>query len=101
MGYYCWFLVRGMPVRDDSGQIVRWFGTCTDIEDQKHIEHALRESREELVVDIDEQRRIEEALRESQERASVLMNSSFIGITGLGSQAESDPRPGYGILHCG
>src|SRR6266852_7070483 len=31
-GRYRWFLARGMPVRDDAGQIVKWFGTSTDIE---------------------------------------------------------------------
>jgi PAS domain S-box-containing protein len=46
-------------VHDNAGQIVKWFGTCTDI---------------------DEQKRTEEALRQSQERASVLMNASMIGI---------------------
>ncbi|MGA9383301.1 MAG: PAS domain S-box protein, partial [Phormidium sp.] len=34
-GTYRWYLGRGLPVRDKHGQIVRWFGTCTDIEDQK------------------------------------------------------------------
>jgi PAS domain S-box-containing protein len=34
-GTYHWYLGRGLPVRDKDGQIVRWFGTCTDIEDQK------------------------------------------------------------------
>lgn len=30
-----WFLSRGVPMRDESGEIVRWFGTSTDIHDQK------------------------------------------------------------------
>ncbi|WP_444544559.1 PAS domain S-box protein [Reticulibacter mediterranei] len=59
-GEYRWFLVRGMPMRDDTGQIIKWCGTCTDIEEQK---------------------RIEQALRESQERTSSLMNSTIIGVT--------------------
>jgi len=37
-GLYRWFLARAMPVRDDTGQIVKWFGTCTDIDDQKRTE---------------------------------------------------------------
>ena len=41
-GVYRWFLGRALPIRDDSGQIVRWFGTCTDIEDQKQAEAHLR-----------------------------------------------------------
>ena len=37
-----WHLGRSEPMRDDSGAIVRWFGTCTDIEDQKRVEAELR-----------------------------------------------------------
>jgi PAS domain S-box-containing protein len=37
-GAYRWFLVRGAPVRDEIGRIVTWFGTCTDIEEQKWAE---------------------------------------------------------------
>jgi two-component system phosphate regulon sensor histidine kinase PhoR len=32
---YRWFLVKGHPLIDDAGQVVAWFGTSTDIEDQK------------------------------------------------------------------
>lgn len=35
-GGYRWFLVRAVPFRDEEGNIVKWFGTLTDIEDQKH-----------------------------------------------------------------
>lgn len=41
-GGYRWQLGRALPVRDAAGQIVRWFGTCTDIDDQKRIAEALR-----------------------------------------------------------
>ena len=34
-GEYRWFLARALPVRDSGGQIIRWYGTCTDIHDQK------------------------------------------------------------------
>ncbi len=43
-GNYRWFLGRGLPQRDDSGAILRWFGTCTDIDDAKRIADALAES---------------------------------------------------------
>ncbi|GHO72426.1 hypothetical protein KSD_01970 [Ktedonobacter sp. SOSP1-85] len=49
-GSYRWFLARAMPVRDEAGQVVKWFGTCTDIDDQKRVEQQLKESREELRV---------------------------------------------------
>ncbi|GAB3629942.1 hypothetical protein GCM10027419_47990 [Pandoraea terrae] len=34
-GVYRWFLARGLPAKDVDGNLVKWFGTCTDIEDQK------------------------------------------------------------------
>lgn len=41
-GAYRWFLDRALPLRDRTGQILRWFGTCTDIDEQKHAEDARR-----------------------------------------------------------
>ncbi len=43
-GAYRWHLVRALPVKDSSGRVVRWYGTSTDIHDQKQAEEALRES---------------------------------------------------------
>jgi PAS domain S-box-containing protein len=43
-GEYHWFKTRGVPIRDPQGKIVYWFGTCTDIEDVKRLEAALREA---------------------------------------------------------
>src|SRR5712692_9622591 len=45
-GEYRWFLVRTVPLRDEQGKIVKWYGTSTDIEDRKRAEEALRESEE-------------------------------------------------------
>jgi two-component system, LuxR family, sensor kinase FixL len=41
-GEYRWLLTRAVPLRDASGGIVRWYGTSTDIEDQKRTEEAWR-----------------------------------------------------------
>ncbi|WP_312435256.1 ATP-binding protein [Janthinobacterium sp.] len=41
-GSYRWVLGRALPVHADDGSIVRWMGTCTDIDDQKHAEDELR-----------------------------------------------------------
>jgi PAS domain S-box-containing protein len=40
-GQYRWHLGRAVPLRDSSGKIVRWYGTCTDIHDRKVAEEAL------------------------------------------------------------
>ena len=44
-GRYRWFLVRGLPLHDAAGRIVRWYGTNTDIEDRKLAEEALQDAR--------------------------------------------------------
>ena len=42
-GQYRWALLRALPLRDDSGKILRWYGVSTDIEDRKQVELALSE----------------------------------------------------------
>jgi PAS domain S-box-containing protein len=37
-GEYRWHIDRGLPLRDAQGRVTHWFGTCTDIEDQKRAE---------------------------------------------------------------
>jgi PAS domain S-box-containing protein len=39
---YRWFLIRSNPLKDESGNILKWYGTCADIEDRKRGEEALR-----------------------------------------------------------
>lgn len=43
-GVHRWFLSRSAPLRDPDGRVSRWFGTTTDIDDQKCTLEALRES---------------------------------------------------------
>ncbi|OAI57523.1 hypothetical protein AYO50_01420, partial [Acidobacteria bacterium SCGC AG-212-P17] len=52
-GRYRWFLMRGVPVHDAAGNIVKWFGTCTDIDDLKRAEQKLQESEARLRLQID------------------------------------------------
>ena len=47
-GVYRWFLIRAEPFRDESGKIVRWYGTSTDIDDRKRAEEALQSSERNL-----------------------------------------------------
>ena len=47
-GQYRWVLGRALPVRDDSGRIIRWMGTCTDIHESKLAQEALQRSEESL-----------------------------------------------------
>jgi PAS domain S-box-containing protein len=74
---YRWHLGRALPVRNGEGRIVRWFGTCTDIHDQKLAEERLREMNATL-----EQRVAERtaALRESEERFRSAFEFASIGM---------------------
>jgi PAS domain S-box-containing protein len=47
-GAYRWHIARALPVRDDAGRIVRWVGTCVDIDDQKQAQAVLKSSRARL-----------------------------------------------------
>lgn len=43
-GEYRWFLSRALPIRDEEGRIRRWFGTNTDITEERDLAEALREA---------------------------------------------------------
>src|SRR3984893_2809395 len=47
-GKYRWWLIRNVPLRDELGNIVKWYGTAVDIEDRKRAEEALREAQANL-----------------------------------------------------
>ena len=81
-GVYRWTLGRALPLRDLSGAIVRWVGTCTDIEDTKQAAEVLARSRAELerlvedrtaalMREVDERRKAEEALRQGEKLQAI------------------------------
>ncbi|MDB5328409.1 MAG: domain S-box-containing protein, partial [Phycisphaerales bacterium] len=66
-GKYAWFLSRAMPIHNEAGRVVRWFGTNTDINRQREVEEALRFSEEHLRHARDDA----ESAREQAEAANV------------------------------
>src|SRR5215831_17388360 len=46
-GSYRWFLIRANPLRD-AGNILKWYGTCIDIDDRKKVEEALQSNERSL-----------------------------------------------------
>jgi len=81
-GQYRWFLARGVPLRGTDGQIVRWYGTNTDIEDRKHAEEELQRLSGELLQSQDEERRrISRDLHDStgQDLAALTADLSQLG----------------------
>jgi PAS domain S-box-containing protein len=47
-GNYRWFLSRALPIRNEAGEVIRWFGTNTDVTEQIEAERALRDLNESL-----------------------------------------------------
>jgi PAS domain S-box-containing protein len=52
-GQYRWFLVRYNPLRDERGDVLRWYASATDIDDRKQAEEALRASEQSLRLVVD------------------------------------------------
>ena len=47
-GVFRWFLIRVEPLRDQTGKVIRWYGTSTDIQELKQTEEKLRDDEREL-----------------------------------------------------
>src|SRR6266478_5247085 len=80
-GAYRWFLIRVEPLQEESGEILRWYGTNTDIEDRKRTEEKLREDEREI-------RRITDAIPQTiavlnPSGVPIYANQAFLDLTGL------------------
>ncbi|MFH0953735.1 MAG: PAS domain-containing protein [Verrucomicrobiota bacterium] len=69
-GIYRWFKTRAVAVRDGEGRIVKWFGTNTDIDDQRRAAEELQRHREHLEEMVAERTA---ALRESEAKYRALV----------------------------
>src|SRR6267378_2433542 len=80
-GAYRWFLWRYIPVRDEQGQIVRWYVTGTDIDDRKRAEDRMRNETLALREDIDHASMFEEIVGSSPALQRVLSQVSKVAHT--------------------
>ncbi len=71
-GVFRWFLTRIRPVRDGDGKIVRWFGTNTNINEQRELRQSLIEVRQELEI------RVKERTAELEQKASELLQKATL-----------------------
>jgi formate hydrogenlyase transcriptional activator len=71
-GSYRWFLVRYNPLRDDDGNIIRWYATGTDIHDRKQAEERMRDENLALREQIDQAFMFEEIVGSSAALQSVV-----------------------------
>jgi PAS domain S-box-containing protein len=53
-GCYRWFRARAVPIRDLEGNILKWYGTCSDIQDSKLLEQSIRDNAIELERIVDD-----------------------------------------------
>jgi formate hydrogenlyase transcriptional activator len=71
-GSYRWFLVRYNPVRDDQGEVRRWYAACTDIEDRKQAEERLQRENAALREELNQVSIFEEIVGSSEPLRKVL-----------------------------
>ncbi len=80
-GEYRWFQISAAPVHDEHGNLVRWYGINTDIDDRKRAEQKLQQNEEDL-------RTITDAIRQSivvlaPDGTTIYANRVALDITGL------------------
>jgi len=80
-GKFRWFLFRLNPLKDERGQITRWYGTATDIEDRKQDENRLQHENAALREEIDETSMFEEIVGTSPALQTVLSRISKVAPT--------------------
>lgn len=89
-GTYRWFLGQGIPLKNEQGQVTRWFGTCTDIDQQKQIE-----------VERLQLLKQEQAAREAAERANRIKDE-FLAVISHELRTPLNPILGWSkLLHGG
>ena len=72
-GVYRWWLIRGSPMLGVNGEILKWFGTCTDIEEIKLAEAAMQGANDLLEQRVAERTAaLQESERRERERAQEL-----------------------------
>ena len=74
-GRFRWVLGRAQAIRDDGGHIIRWYGTCTDVDEIVQAREVLARSREALALEVADRTAelmmAEEQLRQSQKMEAV------------------------------
>ena len=80
-GQYRWFLVRSSPLRDEQGNVLKWFGSLTDIEDRKQAEERLRNENVVLREEIDTGAMFDEIVGSSAALQAVLAKVAKVAPT--------------------
>ncbi len=95
-GSFRWYLSRAVPVSDEAGRVIKWYGTSTDVDDRKQAEKALQRSRDELEIKIQERTAelvmLLEDLEKSRDELRKLASELFLA-------EERERKRIAGILH--
>ncbi|MBD2341366.1 PAS domain-containing protein [Calothrix sp. FACHB-156] len=82
-GSYRWHLILGLPLKDEQEQVMKWFGTCTDIHDQKELE-----------IERDRILQLEQVARNEAERANRIKDE-FLAILSHELRSPLNPILGW------
>ncbi|BAY27991.1 multi-sensor hybrid histidine kinase [Calothrix sp. NIES-2100] len=82
-GSYRWHLILGLPLKDEQGRVMKWFGTCTDIHDQKELE-----------IERDRILQLEQVARNEAERANRIKDE-FLAILSHELRSPLNPILGW------
>ncbi|MGC2185645.1 MAG: PAS domain S-box protein [Terriglobales bacterium] len=89
-GVFRWFLTRVRPLRNREGRVVRWFGTNTNIQQQRELRQSLIEARNEL------ENRIRERTADlEQKTAELLQKATLLDLANDGIFVRSDDKISY------
>jgi PAS domain S-box-containing protein len=96
-GVFRWFFVRAEPLRDDTGNVVKWYATSTDIEDRRQAEEKLKQDEREL-------RRITDAIAQTivvhdLNGTPIYANKAVLDYTGLTIDDMTRPDFRSRIIH--
>src|SRR5215469_17366284 len=80
-GKYRWFLIHYRPVRDENGQLVRWYATGTDIDDQKQAELRLKAENAYLLDEIRSERNFGDVIGASSSLRKVMHQVKLVAPT--------------------
>jgi formate hydrogenlyase transcriptional activator len=80
-GTYRWFHIRGLPLRDTEGRIVRWYNLLTDIDERKRAEEKLHDENVALRDEIDQASMFEEIVGSSKALRKVLSQVAKVAET--------------------
>ena len=80
-GQYRWFLIRYNPVRDNDGNIIRWYATGTDIDDRKRVEERVQSENLALREEVDRSSMFEEIVGSSEPLRRVLAQVAKVAPT--------------------